>query len=94
MKTFLFTLKNPHGLDPIRFGLKAGGSNAIYCKSDRLAFGYAHDLCVWNNCDQNTASYTNIRNSFENDTGIGSTVLFDGASNSTVEELEVLAVIQ
>jgi hypothetical protein len=94
MGTFLFTLKNPHGLDPIRFGLKAGGSNAIYCNSDRLAFGSAHDIRVYDNCSTNTNNYTNFGYSFENNTKIDSKVLFDGAYNFTVEEIEVLVALK
>jgi hypothetical protein len=93
MQTFLFTLKNPHNLDPIRFGLKPGGQYAIYCKSDRLAFG-GHAICVLDNCNTNTSCYTVIENGFENTTGIGGRLLFDGAVNFTVDEIEVLAVIE
>jgi hypothetical protein len=89
MGTFLFTLKNPHGLDPIRFGLKAGGSSAIYCRSDRLAFG-GHDIYVSDNCSTNTSNYARVGISFENNTKIDSQVLFDGALYFTVDEIEVL----
>jgi hypothetical protein len=64
METFLFTLRNPHGLDRIRFRLKPGGSDAIYCLSDRLAFGGGHDIYVSNDYDKNTSSCTNCGNSF------------------------------
>jgi hypothetical protein len=94
MGTFLFTLKNPHGLDPIRFGLKAGGSNAIDCYSNRLAFGGNHDIAVFDNCSTNTNNYANIGTSFENNTKIDSQVLFDGALYFTVEEIEVLVALK
>jgi hypothetical protein len=94
MGTFLFTLKNPHGLDPIRFRLKGDGSTAIYCNSDRLAFGGGHDICLSDDCDTKTNSYTNFNVSFENSTKIDSNVLFDGAYNFTVEEIEVLAALK
>jgi hypothetical protein len=92
MQTFLFTLKNPHNRDAIRFGLKPGGQNAIYCNPDRLVFGN-HAICIWDNCDTNTSCYTNVTQGFENPTGIESRVLFDGAYNFTVSEIEVLSVI-
>jgi hypothetical protein len=90
MGTFLFTLKNPHGLGPIRFGLKADGSNAIYCESNRLLFGDGHAIAVYDNCDNNTNSYTGTSTSFENNTKFGFAVLFDGAQKFAVEDIEVL----
>jgi hypothetical protein len=79
METFLFTLKNPHGLDPIRFRLKGDGSHAICCETDRLAFGEGHDMAIFGPCDTNTNSYTSFNKSFENSTKIDSRILFDGA---------------
>jgi hypothetical protein len=93
MGTFLFTLKNPHGLDPIRFRLKSDGSNAIYCSSVRLAFGKGHAIYVCDNCDTNANSHTYVSDSFENSTKTDFTVLFDGAHHFTVEEIEVLAAL-
>jgi hypothetical protein len=90
LQTFLFTLKNPRGLDPIRFDLKSGGVNAIYCTSSYFAFGGGHDIYVYDNCDKTKNNYTNFGYSFENSTRIDPKIVFDGEHNFTVEELEVL----
>jgi hypothetical protein len=92
--TFLFTLKNPHGLDPIRFRFKSGQSTAIDCESSSLCFGLGADFRVRDNCNKNNDSYTNFGNSFENSTKIDSRIVLDGEHYFTVEELEVLAALQ
>jgi hypothetical protein len=56
-----------------------------------LAFGSGHDIYVCDDCSTNTNNFTNVGSSFENNTTIDSKVLFDGAYNFTVEEIEVLA---
>jgi hypothetical protein len=46
---FLFTLKNPHGLEPRKFPLKPERKHeVIYCGPDRIRFGGAPDLALWN----------------------------------------------
>jgi hypothetical protein len=74
--------------------LKAGGSNAIYCRSDQLSFGGGHDIYVCDNCSTNTSNCTDFGNSFENSTKIDSKIFFDGAYNFTVEEIEVLVALK
>jgi hypothetical protein len=95
--TFLLTLKNPHGLDPIlfrfRFRLKADGSNAIKCNSDQLAFGSHNGISVSDKCDLNMSNNTNIDQSFANSTKIESKVLFDGVCHFTVAEIAVLVAL-
>jgi hypothetical protein len=91
MRTFLFTLKTPHGFDQIQFGLKAGGSNAIYCGFDGLAFDSPHDIYVCDNCSTNMNNSTNVGTSFEN-TKIDSKVLFDETYNFTVLHLNDIQI--
>jgi hypothetical protein len=90
LQTFLFSLKNPRDSIGRRFDMKSDGSNAIYCYPDRLAFGYAHDLVVYNNANTEKNSTTDIGSTFDNYTGIDGKLLMDGESNFTVQEIEVL----
>jgi hypothetical protein len=85
MRTVLFTLKNPHELDPMRIRWKSGGSNALGCR-DSLYFGAGHDSDVCDHCNMSENSHSNIGNSFENRTGMGLRRLFDGVNHCTVEE--------
>jgi hypothetical protein len=67
-------------------------SKAIYCGSDRLAFGGGHDIHVYDNCNATSNHYTNINSSFENTTQIDATCVMDGAKNFTVQEIEVFEI--
>jgi hypothetical protein len=93
LTSFLFSLKNPRDSIMRRFPVKGVGSNAIYCHSGFLAFGDGHDLYVCDNCNSTNNNYTNIRSTFENNTGIDGKLVLDGAYNFTVHEIEILRVV-
>ena len=63
-KAFIFTLKNPHRVDPTRF-MKKKGRNAIYGSNQSgPLFGYGNfDICV---CDNNNTSNCWINNNGTN----------------------------
>jgi hypothetical protein len=94
LKTFLFTLKNPHGISPRKFMVKNGGVKAIYCTGDRLAFGAEHSLCIWDNCTERTDNHVHFGNSFENDTGLNPPTLLNGTETFAVQEIEIFAPIE
>jgi hypothetical protein len=71
LKSFLFTLKNPHNIPARKFALKAEKKpHAIRCDpSWGPAFGY-NDLAVYDNCNANTDSFTALGIAYTNDTGL------------------------
>jgi hypothetical protein len=83
LKSFLFTLKNPHNLPARRFGLKAESTNAaIPCVSTRGPhFG---DICLWDTCTGFSRSSTaHFGRAYTNDTGL---------QDFKVKEIEVFEI--
>jgi hypothetical protein len=70
LKSFLFTLKNPHNIPAKRFALKADRKErAIFGDSGRgPCFG--SDIAVFDICNSNTLSYTCFGQCYPNDTGV------------------------
>jgi hypothetical protein len=95
-KSFLFTIKNPHGLPPRTFPLgRDGRANAIYNQSTYgPLFGSGHDLCIHNQCNAFNSSSTNLGYSYTNDSGIPGNSVLTGAANFVVEEIEVFEITQ
>jgi hypothetical protein len=92
-KGFLFTLKNSRNSEPRKFKLTSGSAYAIGCDSTYgPTFGYGCDICVADNCNANTSSYTHFGTAYVNDTGIDGKAVFTGESNFTVKEIEVFAI--
>jgi hypothetical protein len=92
LKSFLFTLKNPHNIPAKRFQLKADQKNrAIYCGSDR---GPTFDgMWIYDNCNSNTRSNTDsFGEVYTNDTGRDGKTFFAGSMNFTVKEIEVFEI--
>jgi hypothetical protein len=95
-RSFLFTLRNPHGVPPRKFALTAERKqSAINCCSARCAvFGGYCDIAVHDNCDANRASCTHI-GTLCNSTYANNTAFADfltGAYNFTVKEIEVFNI--
>jgi hypothetical protein len=92
LKSFLFTLKNPHNVPPRRFALKTEMKNgAIICYSIRgPCFGY--DMNVCDDCNTNTKSYTGLGKCYTNDTGLGGNKVFTGSRYFQVKEIEVFEI--
>jgi hypothetical protein len=86
MKSFLFTLKNPHNFPSRRFALKAEKKDfAIYCDS---SWGPRFcDIGVSDDCNANSRSYSSLGGSYAN----GWTVL-TGANHFIVKEIEVFEI--
>jgi hypothetical protein len=101
LRSFLFTLRNPHGVPPRKFALKKERKeSAIYCYSRCCAgFGYYNyygcEIRVSNNCN-NRNNYTHIgtrwgsNTTYANDTQFGD--FFTGAELFTVKEIEVFEI--
>jgi hypothetical protein len=91
LKSFLFTLKNPHNVPARSFALKREHRNgAIRCLSVRGPF--FSDLCVWDNCNTNNDSNSLLGNNYTNDTGLEARTFFTGSSNFQVKEIEVFEI--
>jgi hypothetical protein len=92
LKSFLFTLKNPHNVPARRFALKAEKQYmAIICfTDDGPQFGY--DICVSNDCNANAGSHTFLGYSYTNDTGMDQKTFFTGAQNFRVQEIEMFEI--
>jgi hypothetical protein len=91
LKSFIFTLKNPHGLPARKFPLKPEKKAlTIWCPSDwGPCFG---DISVHDNCNANTYSFTSLGSSYTNSTGIEGKAFFTGSQNFTVNEIEVFEI--
>jgi hypothetical protein len=92
LKTFLFTLTNPHNFPARRFPLKAEQMHmAIYCTHDR-----GPDFCdisIWDDSRAKTVGCTsNFGRRYTNDTGIDSKTFFTGGEYFRVKEIEVFEI--
>jgi hypothetical protein len=93
LKSFVFTLKNPHNKPARRFALKAETKNAaIVCDSKwGPSIGYL-DIRVWDNCNANTDSSTFLGCAYTNDTGLDGQRVFTGSATFKVKEIEVFEI--
>jgi hypothetical protein len=96
LKSFLFTLRNPNGVPPRRFALKADEKHkAINCFPWRgPGFGSGCDLFISNHCNANSESATTVGASYLNNTGIDGDVLLTGSHFFIVAEIEVFEITE
>jgi hypothetical protein len=93
LKSFLFTIKNPHNLPAQIFKLKqaAGAIYDHYASGPR--FGGGTDLAVADQCRSSNTCWSNFGYTYENSTKIKGNQVFTGAYNFRVQEIEVFEVI-
>jgi hypothetical protein len=92
LKSFLFTLKNPHNLPARRFALKAERQNkALYCMSSRGPCFW--DIGVSNDCNSNTSNGSCLGGSYVNDTGLHGKKVLTGSKYFTMKEIEIFEII-
>jgi hypothetical protein len=92
LKSFVFTLKNPHNIPARRFALKAEKKEyTIYCHSERGP-SFGNDIYVSDNCNANTGSATFLGRAYTNDTGLRGQIVFTGSQYFQVREIEVFAI--
>jgi hypothetical protein len=90
-QSIIFTLTNPHKIPPTKYSL-SNYEKAIHCHPYFSAtFGAGQDICIANNSNQNTYSYSNFPYSYSDTTGVGRTT-FTGSYNFMVREIEVFQV--
>jgi hypothetical protein len=95
LRSFLFTLKNPHNTPAMTFALKPEKKEyAIYAHSSCCPiFGGGHDLRVHSQCNTNTNSYTHyIGHTYTNNSGVANDKLFTGSTHFKVKEIEVFEI--
>lgn len=94
---FLFTLTNPHGIEPTKFFQKSDGKRSIgHAKADGPCFGglvddqkkHFRDIWICTNANNSETSTSDFPVSYIDTTDKGET-LFTGAKNFMVEEIEV-----
>jgi hypothetical protein len=97
MRSFLFTLKNPHNLAPRIFSLCQKEYSMLCYRTGYLVwFGNAGCIGIPDDCNENNNSHTNgyslEKPTYANDTGLPGSTLFTGEKNFTVKELEIFEV--
>jgi hypothetical protein len=99
LKSFLFTLKNPHNIPARKFALRAEKKHrAIHCDSawgptfGGFYGGTLHDMLVSGNCDTNTRSFTELGGTYANDIGLDGKTVFTGSEHFKVKEIEVFEI--
>jgi uncharacterized small protein (DUF1192 family) len=91
LKSFLFTLKNPHNLGERKFMLKAEARNkAIICGSKRGPDFW--DLAICDSCDSRRNSFGDLGKNYENNTRLDGQELFTQEMNFQVQEIEVFEI--
>jgi hypothetical protein len=91
LKSFIFTLKNPHNFPARRFALKAEGKNeAIWC--NHSCGPHFWDIYVGDNCNVYTDSATSLGSRYTNDTGLDGKTFFTGPRGFQVKEIEVFEI--
>ena len=93
---FLFTLTNPHGIQPTKFLKNPNkGYSIVHLKEHGPGFGgvvtnkqHYKDIQIFKNANQNNNSACSFPSSYIDTTGLGG-VLFTGTKNFMVEDIEV-----
>jgi hypothetical protein len=95
LQSFLFTLRNPHGVPPRKFALRAEKKEkAIYCWS---AWGavFGSDIAVADSCNANTHSFSHLGTRYGDGTYANDTAFdyfFTRGERFTVKEIEVFEI--
>jgi hypothetical protein len=92
LRSFVFTLKNPHNIPARRFGLNAAcKQKALRCDSQWGPF-FGDDIMIVDQCNASTESYTFLDYSYTNDTRLEADVVFTGSQCFKVREIEVFEI--
>jgi calcineurin-like phosphoesterase len=96
LRSFVFTLKNPHNIPARRFALKAEQKwRAItYYYDSRWGPCIGGHTGVPTNCNASTASVTSLGTASTNDIGLPGTKVFTGSSSFQVQEIEVFKITE
>jgi hypothetical protein len=91
LKSFIFTLKNPHNVPARSFRLKAEQKfGAILCRS---GWGPCFwDILVWEDGDPNYSHTQYFGEHYTNDTGLDGKTFFTGTNKFQAKEIEVFEI--
>jgi hypothetical protein len=93
LKSFLFTLANPHNIPARKFALKGEMKQyALFCASDRGPWFFGMGYLDSANPDANTRSYTDLDQAYTNGTGLVGKTVFTGSEHFRVKEIEVFEI--
>jgi hypothetical protein len=93
LRSFLFTLKNPHKLAPQIFKLIPGQeASAIRISRTACACFGNDDLFIVGGCDASPSRSGGFGSTYQNDTGIDGRLVFTGSDSFIVSEIEVFWV--
>jgi hypothetical protein len=93
LKTFIFTLKNPHNFPAKKFALKAEKKSKAICCCCASGPSF-RDIAVANCCNANYGSWADfgVNMCYVNDTGVDGGTFFTGSRFFTVKEIEVFEI--
>ena len=93
--SFLFTLTNMYGIQPIKFPLKNENDGSAVEHDGRYGptFGSGRDIIIYSNCDTNANSHSDF-SSYKDTTGKGHSIFSSNPKSDhfQVQEIEVLKV--
>jgi hypothetical protein len=95
LKSFIFTIANPHDVGPRRFLLNPDRCQCAISSHPEWGptFGAGDDLYVCDECNCQRFSYTGgFGDVYQNDTGLESKTFFTGKGNFVVREIEVFQI--
>jgi hypothetical protein len=91
LKSFLFTLKNPHNSPARKFGLKAElKDRAILCDSSKGP--HFCDITVSDDCSAKSGSWSWLGDAYANDTNLEGSTVLTGSVCFAVQEIEVFEI--
>jgi hypothetical protein len=93
LKSFVFTIKNPHNVPARRFAQKSGDYAIRNYHGYGPGFGRACDFLVYDECQSSANNYSQLGTTYVNDTGIPGDQVLTGSHNFTVKEIEVFEVM-
>jgi hypothetical protein len=89
LKSFLFTLKNPHNIPPRKFALKAEEKHrAIACDSTRGPW-FDCSIAILDKGDSHVDNTGSIGHAYNNNSGRDGGTLFTGSGRFQLQEIEV-----
>jgi hypothetical protein len=93
LKSFVFTLKNPHNVPARRFALKNEHKDkAILCSFEYGPY-FPGGIAVFDDCNANTDNVTKFfGETYTNDTGLNGKTFFTGSKYFRVKEIEVFEI--
>jgi hypothetical protein len=92
LKSFLFTLKNPHNFPAMKFTLKTEEKDrAINCDSPWGPI-FGDDLGVYDDCTANAVSGSSLGRLYANDPGLDGRTVLTGSRHFAVKEIKVFEI--